>query len=308
MNRHFLTKTYNCAVNSEQMLSHDLDPWEQKLDKLTLRGSKSDFSKQKTIHFLHGVGFSSETYLPLLKPFDSQYNLIMQNLQGHGLSDTGTEFIGFEQSLVYAYQVIKQQIPASHSSQVIGIGHSLGGLITLILASRYPYLFSELILLDPVLFPTSYLFKMKAINFMGLQSLHPLARKARQRRNVWKSPTEAYTYFKDKHFFKDWSQQALEYYLVFNLQQIGEDWQLCCPPNLEAQYFLDSPNKMWNHVRNLKTKTTIIYGSKSYSWIPHVANRARKISSYIKPIQIEGNHFFMLEEVKNTQSILKQLI
>ena len=60
----------------------------------TLRGWHSRPSGKPVLHFLHGNGFCTRTYEPMLGLLAEQFDLWLCDLQGHGQSDHGGRFVG----------------------------------------------------------------------------------------------------------------------------------------------------------------------------------------------------------------------
>ena len=70
---------------------------------------------------------------------------------------------------------------------VIGVGHSMGGVYTLLAAIRRPELFRALVLIDPVILPPGWLRMLRVMRWLGLEKRQPLVQGALRRRRVWPS-------------------------------------------------------------------------------------------------------------------------
>ena len=67
--------------------------------------------------------------------------------------------------------------------EIVLVGHSIGGTLALMSLIKKPEIISKIILLDPVLFPTSMYYVWKLIKFFSLElRIHPLAKIALNRR------------------------------------------------------------------------------------------------------------------------------
>ncbi len=59
----------------------------------TLRGFHSPPSGKPLLHMLHGNGFSSLMYQPMLQVLSQHFDLFLSDAQGHGDSDHGGVFV-----------------------------------------------------------------------------------------------------------------------------------------------------------------------------------------------------------------------
>ena len=62
---------------------------------LFLRGREYIRGERPLLHFVHGNGFSGMTYWPLLGRLHDHYDLCLHDTQGHGHSDDGARFPGW---------------------------------------------------------------------------------------------------------------------------------------------------------------------------------------------------------------------
>ena len=62
---------------------------------------------------------------------------------------------------------IYKQANVAQDGPLIGIGHSMGAVLTLLAATKYPDLFSEIILLDPVLFKNEMIIAQQLMRATG---------------------------------------------------------------------------------------------------------------------------------------------
>jgi len=100
------------------------------------------------IIFIHGLGGSSEFYTPLISSLglEKTHSLHLLDLEGHGLSPTSAGSTISISSYASDFHALAQH---SKISGATVIAHSMGCLIALTLATKYPILVSKLILLGP---------------------------------------------------------------------------------------------------------------------------------------------------------------
>ena len=100
------------------------------------------------IIFIHGLGGSSEFYTPLViaLQLEKSYSLHFLDLEGHGLSPTSAASVVSIESYASDFQALAQHANISGATVV---AHSMGCLIALCLAAKYPELVSKLVLMGP---------------------------------------------------------------------------------------------------------------------------------------------------------------
>ncbi|KAL5330450.1 hypothetical protein ACEPPN_003978 [Leptodophora sp. 'Broadleaf-Isolate-01'] len=106
-----------------------------------------DASKPPII-FIHGLGGSSEFYSPLITSLglEKTSSLHLLDLEGHGLSPTSAKSTITIESYAEDVHGLAQYAKISRATVV---AHSMGCLIALTLATKYPELVSKLVLLGP---------------------------------------------------------------------------------------------------------------------------------------------------------------
>ncbi len=88
----------------------DLIPWQHPTRHgFTLRGWHSRPSGKPLLHFLHGNGFCGRVYEPMLTHLGQHYDLWLSDAQGHGDSDHGERFVGWNRSADLAVEAFKAQ-------------------------------------------------------------------------------------------------------------------------------------------------------------------------------------------------------
>ena len=149
-----------------------------------------------TIQFSHANGFPSKTYNHFFQLFGDDYEFSYVPLTGHGKYKPGRNWQSLTQELI-------ADIEAKHSKPVIGMGHSMGGVLTLFASLQRPDLFEKVFILDPPLFHRRMRWMIGFNYFFGLaQYMVPIAKKAKNRRSHFDSREQVYESFKKKSLFK----------------------------------------------------------------------------------------------------------
>lgn len=99
----------------------------------------------QTLILIHGLG----SYLPAwdknVEELSKNYRTIAIDLPGYGKSSKGN----YEFSMTYYAQILKEFVEALELGNVVLVGHSMGGQISLTAALQYPDMVEKLVLVAP---------------------------------------------------------------------------------------------------------------------------------------------------------------
>lgn len=114
---------------------------------LHVRTDQKVKSPRATVVFLHGIGNSGASWDDVTKKLPTDVRLVTIDLLGFGESKQ-PRWAKYDVAL-QARAVLATYFKLRITGQVIIVGHSLGGLIAVEIAKRYPLLVKELILYGP---------------------------------------------------------------------------------------------------------------------------------------------------------------
>ena len=114
---------------------------------------------------LHGLGTSSETWLPTIRELADRFTVIAPDLVGHGRS-SGAPLRGSVEPLVKALDDLCAELGLESAAVA---GHSLGGLVAVRFALSHPGRVSHLVLVDAggIGEEMSWLLRLAAIPLLG---------------------------------------------------------------------------------------------------------------------------------------------
>ena len=274
-----------------------LTPWQatDPVHGLTLRGWASPPRGRPLLHVLHGNGLCGRTYTPMLMLLERDFDLWLCDLQGHGDSDTGSAFLGWNANAAMAARAFRAHHP-DPVSPVFGLGHSFGGVLTALMASQDPGLFQRTVLLDPVIHTPAVLAMLAVLETTGLQGLLPLVRATRRRREHWASRAEAFARLRGRGVFVDWCDAALAAYVEHGLRDTATGVTLKCPAVIEAAIFGSRPRGLWPQLERLATPTLLVHGDRSLPFVAPSAQRLAARNPAVEVAVVAGSHCFMLAE------------
>ncbi len=274
--------------------NHDLAGW----NRLTSEDAPS-------VHFLHGNGFCATTLLPLAETLPSNWNLLFTDVPGHGGS---VQPEGYMPNWLGMARQIGAALEERVSKPIVGVGHSMGGVMTLMIAAEHPHLFSRIVLLDPVLFSSEIIMIQRIVRKTGLWQRTDLVKRVSARRSVWPDAASMKAEFKSKNLYKEWDDKALDAFIEYGSKDTEKGRELCCNPQWEASIFGSYPRGLWQAVRRVAVPVDILVAEHSYSFIEKSARRASQGNPHFRYQMVDGGHCFPMEQVAQTGKVLNSLL
>ncbi|MEM9777748.1 MAG: alpha/beta hydrolase, partial [Chloroflexota bacterium] len=210
------------------------------------------------IHFAHPNGFPAETFHRFAGEFTDQYHMIGMNARPMWPGSNPAELTGWD---MFADDLITF-LDSQGAKNIIGMGISLGGVITMYAALKRPDLFSKLVLIEPVFLPWSIILSSKFVPRPVLEKRSP-AGAAKRRRDVHPSRQQAFDRWRQKRAFKRYSDDTLWDYVNYGLvDQVDGSVTLRFPKAWEAEIF-SRPPMVWPKISQITHPTLGIRGKKT---------------------------------------------
>jgi pimeloyl-ACP methyl ester carboxylesterase len=134
------------------------------------------------LHFLHANGYPPACYTHLLELLKKEYHVFGMSLRAlwpDSNPDDIKDWNPFSEDLL-------RFLSSRGTAPVIGVGHSIGAIVTLRAALRDPNKFRALVLIDPVLFTPRRMISWNFIRAIGLgHRLHPISARSSKRRRTF---------------------------------------------------------------------------------------------------------------------------
>jgi pimeloyl-ACP methyl ester carboxylesterase len=255
------------------------------------------------IQFSHANGVPAQTYQPLfdlLVPHPVSFLPVM----GQGRHQAGNDWQPLAQELI-------ETIEATHTEPVVGLGHSLGGVVTCWAALQRPDLFAQVILLDPPFLSLKIRRWLIATHWLGAgvrQRLVPLAQKAARRRDHFSSYDEARSYWAGKRFFQTWDPACFEAYVQHSLTDDGQGGlTLRIPRSMEAHLFANTPHRLRGGP--LAVPAHYLHAVPGGVTPPEViAQGHHRAFPGMTFLPMAGSHMFPVEQPAQTAEVILRLI
>lgn len=253
---------------------------------------------KELIHFAHGNGFPALCYKQMLDGLQQDFDYCYIDRIGHDPLFPVSE--NWHNLVLEIIASIKKQA----DRPVIAVGHSLGGVLSLLAAIEQPELFKAVIMLDSPLigpFKSSMVRFAKALDI--IDRITPAFR-TRGRRQYWKNHEQLITYLKTRDLFKTFTDESLNNYITYGLEHKEDGYYLRFDRHTEYQIYRTVPHIIPSYEGKLVTPAALIYGDKS-TVVGKMDVRYMKKNFNIKCFKTRGTHLFPMEYPQNAA---KQII
>lgn len=190
---------------------------------------------------------------------------------------------------------------------IVGVGHSIGGVLTLMAAVRRPDLFERVVLLDPVLLPPRWLAWLRLARWAGLGGRQPLVQAALRRRRTWPGAQACFDHWRSRQLFARWPDSAVwDYVRAGTRPRADGQVELVYPPEWEAHVFATVPTDVWRDVPCLRTPALVLRGEHSTTFRPQAAARVARLLPQARVETMgRGSHLFPLERPEETAEAMR---
>jgi pimeloyl-ACP methyl ester carboxylesterase len=254
------------------------------------------------LHFYHANGFPVSVYLPFMTRLAEDFRVLGMGLRGQDAQTEGnTSWHRVADDLIHF-------LDAKKPGPVVGVGHSIGGVATMLAAARRPDLFSKIILIDPAILPLRYVAGMALIRAVGQKRRFYLAKRARGRKNGWADRFEAYEYLKDKSLFRGFEDAFLKSYVTYGLKESAKGGvELLCPSEAEARIFENYPVDVWIWPKRVSVPVLIIRGEHSDVLFNRSVHRFCSLCPNAESYLVKGaGHLVPMEKSDEVLAVVKR--
>ncbi len=141
---------------------------------------------------------------------------------------------------------------------VIGIGHSLGAIVSWLAAIKRPDLFSRLILIDPVILPPKMIRSMRFMPIWLQRRKVPLIRISSRRRDHWPDRRALEEHLRSKKVFQRFDTAVWADFKTYGVNEdVDGGVRLRFPREWESRIYSTPPN-IWKYLNRDTCPITII--------------------------------------------------
>src|SRR5471030_138722 len=205
-------------------------------DRPAVQGYKNMSKPQ--LHFAHANSYPAGTYRQLFELLSADFDIQALDMHAHNPRYPVTD--GWP-ALVEEYIA---ELTARYTAPVILAGHSLGGMLSLMVAKARPDLVRCVVMLDAPVVAGWRAFFWRMIKMSGSAKKVPPAKFAIKRRNVWPDAEAAYQHFASKDLFAAWAPGVLQDYMECGLKPHPDGVQLSFTREIETEVYATLPHHL----------------------------------------------------------------
>jgi pimeloyl-ACP methyl ester carboxylesterase len=255
------------------------------------------------IIFSHGNSFPASTY-----------KVMLDSLRQRGFGVEAIEMYGHDPRYPVTNNwphLVQQLADFARAQQADAapaflVGHSLGGILSLMCAARHPELARGVVLIDsPVIggWRATTLGLAKRTPLIG--SLSP-GRISQKRRQHWPTATDALESFQQKKSFARWEPQVLRDYIEHGTHDAGGQRHLSFDRDVETAIYNGLPHKLDSLLKRhpLKCPAAFIGGTHSAEMQQAGVDLTHKVVKG-RVMMIDGSHLFPMEKPLATAAAIE---
>lgn len=272
------------------------------------------------LHFLHANGYLPACYKSLLELLQTQYHTFGMLLRPLWKNSNPNDIRDWKPLSEDLLRFLAPPQPAP----VIGVGHSIGAVVTLRAALRDPGKFRALVLIDPVLFVPSFQLMWSIVRALGLgDRFRPLISRAKKRRRTFDDLETVYRRYRHRNIFRYMSDENLRTYIEGIIKPKADGsheasrhagYELIYSPEWEAQIYRTGMHDydIWRDLPKLQVPTLFMRGAETDTFLENAAKlvKRKQPRAWVETLD-QSTHLLPLErprEVFNMmQSFLKTL-
>lgn len=257
-----------------------------------------------TIVFSHGNGFPAPTYRLLFEAWRAQgYRVLALEKFGHD-----PRF-----AVGNNWPRLRDQLAAFIESKAGGpaflVGHSLGGLLSLMVACKRPELARGVVLLDSPIVTGWRAHSLQMAKLTGLMPRVSPGRLTRTRRYEWPSRAAAHAHFAARPKFARWDPRVLDDYISAGTRRAGARTVLAFDRDIETRIYNTVPHNLGRLLERHPPRCPLgfVAGTRSVEMRQGGSETARALAGS-RYRQIEGTHLFPMEQPLLTAAMVAELI
>jgi len=253
------------------------------------------------LHFAHGNSYPAGTYNRLLDALRVHYDVRTLDMHGHDPRyPVGDGWETLVDELVARLETYGQ--PA------ILVGHSLGGMLCMMAASRRPELARCVVMLDSPVVAGWRAWAWRLAKLCGWGERLSPARFSHKRRQHWPSRAAAHAHFSAKPLFQAWAPGALDDYLEHGLAPHADGVTLRFRRDVETSIYRTLPHHMGRVIGQPFPRPIGFIAGTTSEELRQAGLAATKRLVGPNLVMIEGGHLYPLEKPQETARLTHAMI
>lgn len=260
------------------------------------------------LHFLHANGYPPACYKPLFELLQTQYRvfgMLLRPLWEAAKPEDIQDWHPLSNDLL-------RFLSDCETAPVIGVGHSIGAIVTLRAALRDPGKFRALVLIDPVLFLPRRLITWNLVRAMGLgHKLHPKIAGSLKRRREFDDLDTVFRGYRNREVFRYMSDENLKIYIEGITRPINDGYELVYSPEWETRIYFTGLRDfdIWRNLSKLRVPALFLRGAETDTFLEEAAALVkRKQPRAVVETLGKSTHLLPLERPQEVFDIIQSFL
>ncbi|MEP0355741.1 MAG: alpha/beta hydrolase [Paraglaciecola sp.] len=254
------------------------------------------------IHFAHANGFPMGSYRRMFDGLGDGIEIFGLPKFAHSpLFPVNTNFENLNLELVH---YLENQV----RQPVYLVGHSMGAVMSFMVACDRPDLVKGLIMLDPPIVSGLSRILFKTVKLVGQIDRITPASKSKFRCQSWDKDTNLVNYFKDKALFKKFELGCIQDYVSSAIDEKNGRLHLNYDAKIETEVYRNVPHNIHLYSKRLLVPAWIISGEKSELNTPFFLSSFLKNTKVKQHVLSNGGHMFPFEQPTEVAELIKAKI
>ncbi len=254
------------------------------------------------LHFLHGNSFPGMTYKAMLDLLSNDYRIGVSDRLGHDPAFPVTD------GWPHLIEEVRQTLVRQYQEPVLLLGHSLGGLLSLMVAQKHPELVRGLVVIDSPLVCGWRALIWRTIKLFKLEMKVSPARFAQKRKFEWADLATARQHFAIKELFAIWPPEVLDDYMQAGIESVENGVRLRFDRDVEAAIYNTMPHTMGRLLRRPPPVPMGFVGGTDSWECRQAGDKGTKQLMGENMRYVRGSHLIPLEAPELTAAAVLQML
>jgi pimeloyl-ACP methyl ester carboxylesterase len=256
---------------------------------------------KEVIYFAHANGFPGACYRKFYQALSNDFIVSYLDSVGHHPNYPVTDNWDF-----LVHELIAD-IEIYHQQPVIGVGHSLGGVLHFLASHQRPDLYKAVVMLDAPIFGRFKSAMVQVMKWLGtIDKITPAAR-TKSRRQSWPDAQSAIDYLKTRPLFHSFDPECLADYVEYGMDHTDDGVRLRFAREVEYTIYRTMPHNLGQYGHRRQVPTGLLYGESTD------VIEARDIAYMQKVLHIHtqitrGGHLFPFEFPEQAAQDVTELV
>jgi|SaaInlStandDraft_5_1057022.scaffolds.fasta_scaffold01099_8 pimeloyl-ACP methyl ester carboxylesterase len=253
------------------------------------------------IQFSHANGFPGSSYQQLYNLLREYYHI--DYIDAYAMEEEYQVTDNWHELTMELVDRIKQ-----HQRPVIAVGHSLGGVLSLMAACKSPGIIKQVIMLDAPYFAIHKRFGIKIMKlFDKTHILTPGGRNVLSRRREWGTIQDVIEYMHSKTLFKGFAPECLEDWAKYATYEVSGKRRLKIDPEIEYKIYGTLPHIGMPRSILKQLDVTAVIG-KETKMVDSIDQFMMKYFYGFKMHNVPGGHMFPFQYPRKTAELVHKII